>query len=1377
MQTETALTSCESSSVKGGGQQQAPKSSTSFKQTISLKFKPKSIDINQLNEPTKIDTQRKQRTTSSPKRRPQKDIGDGKNQTISQTKKVDQSRQQTINHWHYKQTGIKSRPIKLIKHPIEHIERKIILSYLLGFLFKLIAISTGPLIVLVAYLFTLPFIAIRRSIWFLLNLNFLTDLRIKTRELSPDELSKIDNCCCSSEETQCHHEEAHEKTVNLKKQLFWKYCPLNFIETYWFKERLVNNVILVVDNNDGGDEFLIVKLRHLVKENILSKPSYRKFLSLVIARGLPFYKSYYWRYLGLVQENVDALSQMSKSGLYSKFNETSVDDSNNDNSASHNLENINAREQQPLVTSGSNTTIDSNRSVAQFSVTSSDTSTSSTNAPSPEKNCGQNVEIPIPSNLIEVNLDKVFLDNHIYLDENLHKSKVTCSSIRRYTHNLLNVSLSLTRPLWEIRVIPASNGRTYLIFRCHQCLADGRSLTNILTDHLTNPPVFESSQGPNMKSIGDLNIPSHSNFNRLPDTTASTTISTTMMTQESNQKEQQDTIDGEEEDESELKPIKAKRSFISRVSKANSIRSAVFVGPLTVLLWVIWTFTRRKNNHLNKCLPVKYRKLSNIEFSSTEGSQIDCFDQRRFYMTHYSLTKFYQIKQMTRSTVSDVILCALSGALRDYLRKFNGVSNPPNLNASLTVDMRQPGFNNDKTDNRDEKGFEQSSPPSTSKQATRTTSLMTNELSSPVCSEEFSSSINKRSYLRNEPEVNCTLVNVPLATSIEGTVPRLWEIRGTMDELRTSADPWVMLGLQQFLFAILPSTWYQRVINYIALRNSSTFVSNINGPVNMVESWCVDLLQRALFEAQQSSQMQKYQLNPINDTGGSEEKSVERPLELRGSKLRRNKASRIKFLNNLGSIAAIYYCMQPPTSDIPISFNCITYHNKLYVTSLSRSLLVEDSKLLIRLFFKQLNQLATTIAKRRSSVTIIRTPIPIEISCQPASPGVDDKPSASIDFAQVECNDISISDDDDQEEAREKATPSKSHSSHIFGFHKDDIEANVGTSGRTNRCSTCNQTVCTCQRRKSLFSFDHSKQRAFNLVNLLHPSNLKALRTNNICENFEKQDLSSTTTNECICGRKLLEELDEEDNGSQNSEIEDKDFSSAGSQTPSEPYSKTRRISSSRPCCAKCRAISERSTLSLNTAPEKHKKHRSNLTQHIRSYTISSSNRSDPSIDDTKEEANTSAQLILLDGDGDGTNTKLHSKSETDLRPMNKDGGGLTQRDSKESWFQLGRRGHRKISLFPRSYSSNQQNPSPSGQSSTLINSSESIENTVPSKAFFMENPVELLYKHLGSAKRRRQSLATGTATTQIQRAVVVKDEVCKLCSSKLNHALETYTN
>lgn len=1292
-----------------------------LKKNISSRIRSKSINIYQADD---SDAGRQQRTVTnaSPIKKQKKDVENSSN-TTSPNK---DNPKQTISYWHYKQTGVKSRPIKLIKHPIEHIERKIVISYLLGFLFKLIAIFTGPLIVLAAYLLTVPFVAVKRSIWFLLNLEFLADARIKTRELTHDQLNKI---ISNSKGDSDDNRRANKKVSNLERQLYWNYCPLSFIETYWFKERLVNTVILVVDNSERS-EFSIKKIKCLVKENILARPTYRKFLSRVVAKGFPLYKSYYWHHLDLADDH--ELQQHDDSNSSPQFEGSNVDNNNNHLESQRSS----AKKQHPPV-APSNTSVDSASSIEQFSIESSETTTPET--------CEENVKISMPSNLSkddDEHTGKVYLNNHIYLDGSLHKSKVTCASIRRHAYNLLNVNLSLARPLWELRAIPASNGKTYLIFRCHQCLADGKSLTKILTDHLTTLPIIESTQCSSIKLLGNLDITcpdDNQSFEMTPTATSS---------KQFNQQRQP------EEDESVLKPIKAKRSFISRVSRANSLRSAVFVGPLTVLLWVIWTFTRRKNNHLNKCLQPKHRASSNNGTVSSPAPSVDCHDQRRFYMTHYNLTKFYQIKQMTRSTVSDVILCALSGALRDYLRKFNGVSNPPNLNASITVDMRQPGCNNN---NKNERGFEQCSSPSSYNHQTTgvACSSMTNEPSSPMQSKEFSSFINE-SFIstKNEAEVNCTLVNVPLATSIEGTVPRLWEIRGIMDELRTSADPWVILGLQQFLFTILPSSWYQRVINYIALRNSSIFMSNIHGPVNMVESWCVDLFQRALFEAQQSAQTTRYQLYSSTETDKAN--SNEKQFESKRLKSKRNKASRLKFMNNLGSISSIYYCMQPPTSDIPISFNCITYHDKLFVTSLSRSLLVEDSKLLIRLFFKQLDQLANTVAKRRNLFTIIRGPVPVEISCQPASPTAVERALIPIELTQDDYRGT----DDEQEKDEEIIKPSKAgQSSHLIGFHKDDIEANVGTSGRTNRCSTCHQPVCTCRRRKSLFSFDQGRQRAVNLVNLLHPSYLKALHSKSREKIQEQEDIASA--NECLCGQKLLEELDEEDSGG-DLENDEREVSSGGSQTPSEPCLKVRRSSIARPCCAKCRAISQRSTLSLNTGSEKQRRHRSNLDQHIHDDPDSSIDRSNSSIDGSKgRNTHTSAQLIIPDNDK--FNTKLHSKSETDLRPMNRNEKNANQRGSKESWFMLGRMGNRKMSLFSKSSSSNQQAAS-SRTSVTLIssNNSNNNNNNVTSKARnFIEAPVELIYKRLGSSsKLRRQSLAADTATTRIHRAVVVKDEV-----------------
>lgn len=1052
------------------------------------------------------------------------------------------------NYWHYKQTGIKSRPIKLLKHPIEHIERKIILTYILGILFRIIAVITGPLIVLVVYLITLPVVISRRSVWFILNLSFTYDARIKTTDV---EGRKVGD------------------GARWLKQREWSYCPLDYIESYWFKEKLVNNVILAIEHK--GQEFPIEKLRSLVCENILSKSEFRKFLSNVVLKGVPFYKSYYWHHIGLVKQTPSQ-------------DATSAGGPTTENLARH----------FQGAKSASRGTIDT--SVDQFSVTSI----------TDESNHRHNLEIFMPPNN---GVEGINLEQHIFIDNTLKSSStdVTGHVIRQYAYQLLGVGLNKDRPLWEIRVLPTGTDKSYMIFRCHQSLADGRCLSGILTDHLTGLNHISLDQG----AKTDARVP---------------------------------------HEEISLQPLKERKSFIARMDKSSSSKSAILVGPLTVLLWVIWTFTRRKNNHLNKC-------CSNHE---QESNANQCLQDRRFYMAQYSLTKFHQIKQMTRSSASDIILCALSGALRDYLRKVSGVPNPPNLNISLAVDMRQ----------TDESYARQ------------------NQVS---CDK--STQLEKPPKTSTVPQVNCTLVNVPLPTSVEGTVPRLWELRSTMDELRTSADPWVMLGLQYFLFIILPTSCYQWVINYIALRNSSALLSNIRGPQNMVESWCVDLLQRTFLEAQQVPTT--IEVNPdsadynILIYPGKEKSNGPQSL-----KANRDKLGRLKFVDNIGTISSIFYCMQPPTSEIPISFNCITYYDKLHVTTLSRSLLIEDSKLLTQLFFRQLDQLADTIAKRRSLVTIMRAPVPIEISCEPATPlsGLDSL--------------VSTEDNESTDATLCKSQP------RLYGLHKDDIEAGIGFGGRNEKCQACKQSICSCKRRKSLFSFDFDKQHFLNLLSPIHSGMMQT-------KSCELKQESRTPGNVSASGEQFLNELDEDAIDVPSRQI--KDSASTGTRR-SDEFQNLQPTHS--------RRIKKRSTISLNAQSNNEAQHRPD--SFIR----------DPRNLEREISGQSSFQLNVPQSVG--IYGKHHSKSETDLFPT----VGMQKDSSVKSVGRLS-----PTSLFGRS-NPKQQSSLSSGASSICVSPREP---TTPPRS---RNTSEISRLGKRYTSKRRKSVAIGSDSAHIQRYVVIKDKV-----------------
>lgn len=165
--------------------------------------------------------------------------------------------------------------------------------------------------------------------------------------------------------------------------------------------------------------------------------------------------------------------------------------------------------------------------------------------------------------------------------------------------------LPFDKPLWQIRWAHASYcNQIILIVRIHQSLCDGVGLVSILVQHLSDSPP------------------------------------TTIM------------------------PFKPR--FGGSTMPINIFR-AVIVGPLTFLLWIIWSFTRRNHNYLKKS---RNKSFKSIHWSS------------------YDLPKVIRIKQVTRSSLNDVIVSALSGAMRTYLTSKSNVFNPPNLNISIPIDIR-----------------------------------------------------------------------------------------------------------------------------------------------------------------------------------------------------------------------------------------------------------------------------------------------------------------------------------------------------------------------------------------------------------------------------------------------------------------------------------------------------------------------------------------------------------------------------------------------------------------------------------------------------------------------------------------------------------------
>ncbi|XP_077528854.1 putative diacylglycerol O-acyltransferase Mb3761c isoform X1 [Haemaphysalis longicornis] len=141
------------------------------------------------------------------------------------------------------------------------------------------------------------------------------------------------------------------------------------------------------------------------------------------------------------------------------------------------------------------------------------------------------------------------------------------------------------------------------------------------------------------------------------------------------------------------------------------------------------------------------------------------------------ISQVYRIKQITRSTFNDVLMTAMSGSLRSFFKK-HGVLNPPDIKVCLAVDLR----------------YE----PATGEPV-------------PELGTQLSSAI------------------VRLPTNTEGAIPRLWEVRQAMDELKNSPDPVILYGAAHILFTLLPcrlAHWFMGMWH----RKPSAVLCNVPGP-------------------------------------------------------------------------------------------------------------------------------------------------------------------------------------------------------------------------------------------------------------------------------------------------------------------------------------------------------------------------------------------------------------------------------------------------------------------------------------------------------------------------------------------------------------------
>ncbi|KAF8783082.1 uncharacterized protein LOC129963409 isoform X1 [Argiope bruennichi] len=144
------------------------------------------------------------------------------------------------------------------------------------------------------------------------------------------------------------------------------------------------------------------------------------------------------------------------------------------------------------------------------------------------------------------------------------------------------------------------------------------------------------------------------------------------------------------------------------------------------------------------------------------------------WSNNIKFSKVLRIKQVMRCSMNDVFVSAASGAVRAYFTR-HGIRNPPNVTLSIPVDLRF-----------DRGGI---------------------------------------------PEMGCRFsqVSVRLPSNTEGAVPRLWEVRRRMEELKTSPDTLVMFGAVYCLLPILPEAVAQWILNTV-IRKATVVLANVPGP-------------------------------------------------------------------------------------------------------------------------------------------------------------------------------------------------------------------------------------------------------------------------------------------------------------------------------------------------------------------------------------------------------------------------------------------------------------------------------------------------------------------------------------------------------------------
>lgn len=218
---------------------------------------------------------------------------------------------------------------------------------------------------------------------------------------------------------------------------------------------------------------------------------------------------------------------------------------------------------------------------------------------------------------VKLSFDQFSIENQIINDEVVFSK----DDLKNHLVKIMSFELPNSLPLWQIRwCFAAYLNQVVLILRIHSSISDGSSLTKILVQFLADQAprqtttYIRSSQGITSASYGFFK-PHFGGFN----------------------------------------------------FSINLCRAAV-IGPLTFFLWIIWAFSKRKDNVLKAFKNIKSSSNSKLKVSNSlifnqgKKNYKKEFDPKKsIYWTSIEMQKVYRVKQVTRACLNDVILSAVTG--------------------------------------------------------------------------------------------------------------------------------------------------------------------------------------------------------------------------------------------------------------------------------------------------------------------------------------------------------------------------------------------------------------------------------------------------------------------------------------------------------------------------------------------------------------------------------------------------------------------------------------------------------------------------------------------------------------------------------------------